>query len=391
MKRALFSTDYWYALATRRKTGHTQTELVRLMLQALRKEIPEMCSVTFERGCNLQCAHCIYPPSKSTEACSRRVLPELVKSAVKQLPSNNPLLLHEGRVIHPWHISVMAEAKRIRPDLKVGLIDNGSYTQHLDAFRQENLTLDWLDISVDGDEEAHNKQRRSPKAYKQAMRGLEVAREVTNGRVTSLFTITKLNHDRLEAAADALFGRGLIDELHVSTITPAKPHLEALEQPNLSAFWKQTQTIYRRYGQTDGKQRIFFRLYRHQELAKLAAVTSRREMKEAFKGASVAPGEVHFTLRDIPFIYAPLSIWPGETFLIDADGAYRTAHSIGEKLSDLQRGYYGNGRDLRGFTVEQLKPYFDLRKAYRKCVDQWWQFAGSRFLEEELQIFKQFK
>lgn len=383
MNRAPYSTDFWYAMMT------GQTDLEPEIIQALRTEVPEMCSVTFERSCNLQCVHCIYPPSASMDTCSRRILPALVKRAVEQLPGKNPRLLHEGRILRSWHVSVMAEAKRARPGLKVGLIDNGSFVGRLDTFREEGLKLDWLDISVDGDEQTHNTQRAS-KAYIQAIQGLKRAREITVGRVTSLFTLTALNHDRLEAAADALFSNGLIDELHVSTVTPAKPQLIPLEQMDLSYFWRQAQKVYERYSQP-GKQRVFFRLYRHQEIAKLARVTSNHEMHKAMRNALLAPGEVHFNLRDVPFIYAPLSIWPGETFLIDADGAYRTAHSIGEKISDLQRGQDDAGRDLRGYTIENLKPGFDLQKAYQRCVDQWWNFMGRQFLKEEIAIFKQLK
>lgn len=398
MERAPFSTDYWYSIVTNQKTDMSRSELEREMLRTLKAETPQMVSVTMERMCNLQCAHCIYPCDVSSESASREAkLSELVKSAVEQLPSNSPRLLHEGRILRPWHIDVLRTARVVRSDLKIGLIDNGSFTKHIDRF--DGLRLDWLDVSVDGDEQAHNAQRRSTKAYRDAIRGLELGREVTKsleegGRVTALFTTTSINHASLASAAKALFepaGKdALVDELHVTTVTPSKVDLLSLEQNDLTEFWKQTQEIYRRYGQANGKQRVFFRLFRHHELAKLARVTSADEVRAAFsEGIRLAPGEVHFNLHGVPFIYAPLSIWPGETFLIDADGAYRTAYSIGYTLADLQKGHNIQGEDLTGYTIAKLKLGFNLARLYRRCVDVWWNFKGRQFLREEADIFKQ--
>ena len=398
MNRAPFSTDYWHAIVTNQDTGMSRSELEHEMLRTLKAEVPQMCSVTMERACNLHCAHCIYPCHASSESISRKArLPELILRAVEQLPGQEPLLLHEGRTLQPWHVEVMSSARKHRPGLKVGLIDNGTYAKHLDKFSQSGLRLDWLDISIDGDEQTHNLQRRSAIAYRDAIRGLEHGREVTKrgGRVTALFTMTSINHVDLKAAAKALFEptgcEAYVDELHVTTVTPIKKSLIDLEQLDLTTFWQQAQSVYARYGQNDGRQRVFFRLYRHHELAKLARTTSKDEMRDALRDVRFAPGEVHFTLCGVPFIYSPLSTWPGETFLIDADGAYRTAYSIGETLVDLQKGKNKEGEDLTGYTVEgHLKPDFDLARLYRRCVDMWWRFKGKQFLREEATIFRQF-
>src|SRR3989344_6481406 len=105
------------------------------MLAALKKEVPHMCSVTMERACNLQCGHCIYPPETSSEALSQAAkLPELILRAVEQLPSNAPRLLHEGRIIRPWHVDALSAARQRRQDLGIGLIDNGTYVRVMDRF-----------------------------------------------------------------------------------------------------------------------------------------------------------------------------------------------------------------------------------------------------------------
>lgn len=371
------------------------------MLCALKREVPEMCSVTMERACNLQCGHCLYRPEKSSESLSQVAhLPELILRAVDQLPGEAPRLLHEGRIIRPWHVEVLAEARKQRSELRIGLIDNGTYVRVMDEFRRQDFVLDWLDLSLDGPEAVHNAQRGSATAYRDAMVGFERAREATKprsegGRVTALFTLTALNHLSFEAAAEILFpmdAKPLIDQLHLTTMSPTRAELAPLELQDFHAFWVQAKRVFARFGHdADGRQCVFFRFYRHQELQKLAEVVGKAKMRRAFTEEILfAPGEIYFTVDSVPCVFAPLSLWPGEEFLIDADGRYGTAYSISHTLANLRRGKSDEGEDLRGFTVEQLTPDFDLKSLYRRCVDQWWRFRGRRYLKEECDILRSF-
>lgn len=400
MKQPPCSTDYWFARVLSSHSGEI-SGLEQEMLSTLKKEIPEMCSVTMERTCNLQCRHCLYRPEKSSEAISRRArLPEIILRAVKQLPGKSPRLLHEGRIIRPWHIEILSEAKRRRPELRIGLIDNGTFTRNLNEFKKHNLVLDWLDLSLDGPEPIHNAQRASATAYRDVINGLSHARAVTReqtdgGRVTALFTLTKLNHMSLKKTASVLFPsakKPLVDQLHITTMAPTRAELVPLELQDFQEFWTQAREVYTRHGYSvQGNQRIFFRFYHHHELLKLAKVVGGNTIRRALtQNVRFAPGEIYFTLDNVPCIFFPLSLWPGEEFLIDADGSYRTAYSISHTLADLRRGKSSSNEDLRGFTVEQLTPDFDLRTLYRRCVEQWWQFRGRRYLSEEASVLQSF-
>lgn len=391
--RTPFSTDFWYERVCR---GREEAWLEERMLDALKREVPSMCSVTFERACNLQCLHCIYPAERSSEHLSHEAgLSGLVSRAVEQLPGDEPRLLHEGRIIRPWHVEAMAEAARRRPDLRLGLLDNGTYLRSLKAFDEQRLRLDWLDISLDGPEEVHNRQRASLTAFRDALVGLERAREILkpSGRLTSLYTVTEFNHASIEATADILFGRSLVDQWHVTTLSPARREIASLERMDLREFWVQAQRAFHTYGHNaNGEQRVFFRFYRHQELLKLAEAVGYGEVAEAFEhGVRFAPGEIHLTLQDVPIVFSPLSLWPGETFLIDADGTFRTAYSISKRLTDLRRGHTRDGEDVRGFSVERLRSDFDLVELHHKCVEQWWKFRGHSYLEEEADIFRRLR
>lgn len=399
MRRTPCSTDYWHARMFCRSSD--ERELEEQMLSALKREVPEMCSVTMERACNLQCGHCLYRPEKSSEALSKAArLPKLILRAVDQLPGEAPRLLHEGRIIRPWHVEVLTEARQRRPELRIGLIDNGTYVHVLDEFRRQNFVLDWLDLSLDGPEAIHNAQRGSATAYRDAMIGFRRAREVTKpqsegGRVTSLFTLTTVNHLGFEAAAEILFpsrSEPLVDQLHLTTMSPTRAELVPLELQDFYEFWAQAKRVFARFGHdANGRQRVFFRFYRHQELQKLARVVGKKGMRHAFTEEILfAPGEVYFTVDGVPCVFAPLSLWPGEEFLIDADSHYGTAYSISHTLASLRRGKSDEGEDLRGFTVEQLMSDFDLKSLYHRCVDQWWRFRGQRYLKEERDILRSF-
>lgn len=395
--REAISTDYWFSRVVQnmRENG----ELPNQMLAALKTEVPEMVSVTMERACNLQCAHCIYPASPSSEKASREAhLPELVLRAVAQLRGATSRLLHEGRILRPWHVEILAAARRVRTNLKIGLIDNGTYLKSEAEFQQHKFRLDWLDISIDGPEHIHNTQRRNDSAFRVAIQGLEEARSFVKpmtkgGMVNSLFTTSSLNHAHLTKTADLLFENGLVDQFHIATVSPARPELASMEQLDFRQWWKQCEEVFTRYGRdSQGNQRIFIRLYRHPELVKIGCAVGAKKLFGAIKEtAQVAPGEVHFQLSGVPIIYSPLSLWPQETFLIDADGTYRTAYSIGQTLIDLRRGRNDQGEDLGGYSVARLTPDSDLEPLYRRCVDQWWNFKGRKFFEEELAVFDQLR
>jgi MoaA/NifB/PqqE/SkfB family radical SAM enzyme len=398
MSQVLSSTDYWYA----RAVLTDPTPSVPTMLATLKLETPQMCSVVFERACNMRCAHCIFPRGeKMSEQLSRAIgLDSLVVEAARQLPGPAPRLLHEGRILRPWHLDVLVAARQARPDLQVGLIDNGTYVSHLEEFRKRGFRLDWLDLSLDGPEAVHIAQRGKDSAFRDAMSGFQHAREVVKpraegGRVSALFTLTTINRGALEATADLLLGGPdgpLVDEFHVTTVSPARPGLELVEQHDLSEFWAQARRVYAKYGQDEtGRQCVFFRLYRHQELPKLARIIGNAALHEAFATAEVAPGEVYLKLDGVPVVYSPLSLWPGETFLIDVDGYCRTAYSIALSLADLRRGQDASGADTTPYTVAKLEPGFNLEQTYQQCVDKWWSVLGQRYFEEEIEVFRQLR
>lgn len=427
------SSDYWYSRVIENIAEKSPEELEKKMVEALKAELPMMCSVVMERACFYECNHCIFKKEESSQEESNKIgLDNIINNIVDQMPNQEtsprdtdekPMFVHNGRILREWHLDIFKNIKERRPDVEIGLIDNGAYTNYLDKFKEKNIKLNWIDISVDGIKEFHNLQRNSLVAFDRMMNGLRHAREVIipseeGGKVTSLFTLTNLNYQdkNIEKTVEMLFSDGspLIDELHISTMSPFReelaqfeisPHYREGDVEEFKEAWEQIKNIFDKYGyDKNDKQRIFLKIYRHEDVEKLAyavgaekfmdAVSLKRgkdveSKKEPLVGVDI--GHVEFVVDGVPVTFFPFSTWPQETFFIDADGACRTAFSSAFTLKELKSGRDTGGNNLMGYTVDYLNKNSDFIKTYQKEVDQWMEFKGRDFLREEVEMFERIK
>ncbi len=410
------STDFWYSRVIKNITREkfSEKEIEKKMIKCLKNETPSLISAIMERSCIFQCKHCVFQKECSSQGISKKFnLEKIIYSMIRQLPSKEesfrnpkeePMFIHEGRILKEWHLDIFKNIRKIRPDIKIGLIDNGSYTRLISEFKKRGVKLDWLDISIDGLKDSHNNQRKNPSAFDIALKGLIRAKEITlphkkGGRISALFTITKLNYKDVLKTADFLFSNGLIDEFHITTIAPVRREHSQLEVSvkEFKKAWKQIVKIYKKYGlHKNGRERVFFRLYRHQDLEKLAyavgvkkflnAILIIDEEKKKNPLVEVAIGRIIFYIDGVPVTFSPLSTWPQETFLIDADGANRVAHSLKYTISDLRKGMRQQTKSSN-YTVNQMNIKSDFVKSYHLAVDKWWEKFGKNFLREERDVF----
>ena len=84
--------------------------------------------------------------------------------------------------------------------------------------------------------------------------------------------------------------------------------------------------------------------------------------------------------------FYPVSIWPNETFLVDADSAQRTAFSAPYSIRSLQKD-----ESLKKYTVDYLTPNSGLVMQYNKCVDHWKENFGYELLEKEREFFSEMR
>ena len=374
--------DYWFSLVVR---GDTRPELPSLMYEVLTEEIPPILSVVGERTCNLSCAHCIFQDEKTSSKVSQMAgITATVKSIVRQM-NLDPIMVHEGRIFRPWHLEWLKAARQVRRDAQIGMIDNGTFLNHRAAIRESGFKFDWIDISLDGPEAVHNLQRRSGKAFEVAVRGINTAREfvLPGGKVTSLFTLTKLNHAAILDASRTLPTE--VDEWHISTLSPVRPEIAELSvsEEEFAVAWQQVVAASK-------ERRLFFRIYVNDELPKLVKAVGRDKFVQALEEAEIMDVALILRLDGILVFYYPTSVVVGEEVILDADSTHRVPYSMAHTLEELQSGKSRFGEDLREHTIGEINEQTDLRETVRKAALQWAAKFGRKALAREIQMFSEF-
>lgn len=370
------------------------TELV----EAMKAELPQLVSAVFERTCNLSCAHCLYQDEKSSAALSHaNEFDAVVENIVRQMPAASetyiPHFLSVGRILRPRHLALFAKLREMRPEVKLGVIDNGSFTKLLPKWPR-GFKFDWMDISLDGLEEAHNAQRNSPKAFEMAINGIKGARKVSK-RITSLFTLTNLNYQDIEGVADLLLGgtEPLVDQFRVTFVSPTNDtNAKLVVTPEqLAIAWESMQRITEKYGQDRIGE---LGIYRIGDVELLAAAVGEQKLVDVFTvqqdGSATLIADANMLITEMDGVvvsYLPLSIWPPEEFLIEADAAQRTAHEAKFTLEELRSSRSKQGESTSAYTVSQLTPVSDFKSEYARCVDHYWQHIGAEKLLEEQAVW----
>ncbi|HWQ59800.1 MAG TPA: radical SAM protein [Candidatus Fimivivens sp.] len=365
--------DLW--LAYMRQAGSAEAIRTRML-----NDLPHILSVIGTRKCNLQCRHCIFPHN-DTVPVDNRTLGIAVETVARQMPQGFALV-HEGRTFTLEHLNWLQSVRQNRPDVSIGLIDNGSYVRHLPKILASGFRFDGLDISLDGPEAIHNKQRCSSTAFRNALTGIEAAHDILapNGSVSVLTTLTSLNYDALVATCDIL--PQSIEAWHVTTITPARPELMPL-----SVTAEQFKESWRQLKQISKHRPVTLKFYWTDDVPKLIEAVGRKVFDCAFSQAIADYSSVRFEIDGIEIRYFPRSIAPKETFVIDADACFRLPYVNAYSLRELRSGISRIGEDLAPLTVGPIGPDNDLSKLYQECVRRWIDMHFEQALEKETEIF----
>lgn len=368
---------FWYSIVVDEKMND---EFIENMYRSLAGEYPEILSVIAERTCNLQCRHCIFHPETSTSRVPQ--LGEAILTIAKQIPQN-ACLVHEGRIFRPRHLSWLMAAREMRPDVKIGIIDNGSYLRHEINIQTSEFKFDWLDISIDGPKNVHNQQRGNLSSFNQAIQGIVKAKKFlrADGHVNSLLTLTRINHASILETARILPKE--VMEWHITTITPARPEIASLvvNQKEFQVAWRQIVKV-------NAVRPVHFRVYVVEDLLKLAHTVGRNAFQSAVQNSQVAQGAFQFILEGVEVTFYPQSLSPSETFVIDADSVYRAPYSIAFTLAELQCGISRFGEDIQPYTNAAITRESNFKVLYRKAVKNWKQSFGLQALRKEIDIFK---
>jgi sulfatase maturation enzyme AslB (radical SAM superfamily) len=371
--------DYWFSLVNSDKRDETY---IQEMYNALAVETPPILSVVGERVCNLSCSHCIFQDERASSAMSRASgLGNAVATIVRQM-GPDPIIVHEGRIFRPWHLEWLKAIRDIRKDALVGMIDNGTYLKSRGEILASDFRFNWLDISIDGPADVHNRQRRSRDAFDVAIRGIKAAPEFLgrDGRVTSLFTLTSLNCDSILATSRILPAE--IIEWHITTLSPARPEIAALavSEEEFAHAWREVVSVAK-------ERKLFFRIYTNTDLMKLAHAVGMSAFAEAFSNADISDVAAIFTLEGVTVVYYPTSVVSGEEVILDADAHHRLPYSIAYTLDELRANRSRFGEDLSKYTVGPVRAGSDLRVMTRESAWQWEREFGRAALAKEIAMF----
>jgi sulfatase maturation enzyme AslB (radical SAM superfamily) len=407
------SANKWYWPVLHDGTPLSSEGKAELLL-AQKEEIPYLMSAVLERTCNLSCSHCLYQSEKSSKTISEGVhLAETIQHMAHEMPEKTdeyaPRFMSCGRILRPWHLEMFNNIREDRPDIQLGVIDNGTYANQLDKW-PDGFKFDWMDVSIDGTPEHHDAQRGNG-AFKQAMEGLSHVREVVRsqeegGNVSSLLTLTTLNARDIEDVAKILLtkneqGKSLVDEFVVTTMSPTnetnKP-LEIRDKETFEAAWEGLKKASEQFSSEEEGSQVSLKIYRVQDMQKLAEVLGERRFMEIFCSIENPPrtdrNSIEVEIDGVTVDYFPLSLWPPEEFLIDADGAYRTAYEGKFTLDELRSGKAQDGEttiDTTPYTATQLSTTTPFRETYEGMVDHWWEYFGHTRFDEEMTVFAQIR
>jgi radical SAM protein with 4Fe4S-binding SPASM domain len=150
--------------------------------------------------CNLKCLHC-YSFSQ-TDRCADELDTAQAKNLLLQLAEVNcPVVLFSGGepLLREDLFELLAEANRL--NLRTIISTNGTLIDSAAADKLAWAGVGYVGVSIDGDEEFHDKFRASKGSFKKALRGIENCQKA--GLKTGLrFTITKQNADKIPAIFD---------------------------------------------------------------------------------------------------------------------------------------------------------------------------------------------
>ena len=341
------------------------TEILKAKLT---QETPFLFSVIFSRQCNLSCSHCLFLDDSYEVLDKELFWNEIIKfaSAIPQ----GWFLIHEWRILEKRHIGILVEVKKLRPDIKIWLIDNWSYVKHYDDLlhaKQQWFMFDWIDISLDGSAITHNIQRNNSKAFEAAISWIEQAQEIAKS-VNILTCVTTINaHDIIHLYKylqenTTLLSR--ISEWHLIDYSLTrrkwwdKLQLQSLAYKN---FRNQIQEIIN--WDTIMQDKIKLRFYNVDNISLLLEAIGLDKCKNAIaQTKNFQHASMSFTIDDVEVYFFPQSISVGEVLVIDADLHYYLPYSIRYKSrelfdkilwdADIQNKYMVG--DIKLFTLDTL-------------------------------------
>ncbi|QKR00313.1 radical SAM protein [Metallosphaera tengchongensis] len=180
-------------------------EADRIRYAGLKDRYPSVLVFNVTRNCNLRCRHCY--SNSGTQLFTDLPLSSWL-NAVKQASEMGVkhILLSGGEPLARRDIHIIAKEAHDH-GIRVELSTNGTMVTR-ERLEELKGYIDYVGISVDGPEVVHDKFRGVDGAFKRAMRGIHLSREM--GIKTGLrFTITKENYHYVDFVFELMKKEGI--------------------------------------------------------------------------------------------------------------------------------------------------------------------------------------
>ena len=169
------------------------SDALAILAETYRTQLPRELEVVFTGACPFACQHCIYPENyaKHNRSANSDALGRALISVASEWDIDT--LFYAGRSVTGAGARLLVDARQALPTVRIGLVDNGiSILPHREEVIEAGL--DWIDISLDGEREDHDRQRDRAGSFDEAVEGLKrIVQERWAPRVHVLSCITKLN------------------------------------------------------------------------------------------------------------------------------------------------------------------------------------------------------
>src|SRR3990172_1407495 len=175
-------------------------------------KVPMEVSYFINNTCNLKCRHCYVGYRHVGDALSvgewKTVFDELIESGARTFGNvgKEPLMnWHETR-----ELLLYFKAKReIIPDLRFGFVTNGVLLSDTIISELENIMPNYIDISLDGNRQAHN-VIRGDGSYEALMDNLSlISKSTILSKVFISFTLNKVNANTLAEVIETIYKLGI--------------------------------------------------------------------------------------------------------------------------------------------------------------------------------------
>lgn len=174
------------------KNNFSQEQILENLKQIYINNPPELAEIIFNSFCSQECIHCIYP-SNYHLFNKNLSLEEWKKITRKIYDIGLKTFIFGGRQLNKDLLEIVKFLKTNFKDTQVGLIADGPA---INLLKQELLSspVDWIDISIDGLEKQHDKQRLNKGSFKKTIEFLKEAKDKVK-KITIMTCITTINID----------------------------------------------------------------------------------------------------------------------------------------------------------------------------------------------------